>query len=142
MLSSTLATIAKLSLVLGSVFVVLKIVYKRTGNKRYRAFYERWGSPLYRVHVNVSKLAVFAAFIHGFTVKPADQIFSVTGWILGLSLVILLGTGAFLSIKNDSRPMDEEGDRRWRTIRMVKWILTAAVIPLLLLHYKLYDWLV
>jgi hypothetical protein len=28
-----------------------------------------------------------------------------------------------------------------KAVRIVKWILTVAVIVFLLLHYKLYDWL-
>jgi len=55
-------------------------------------------------------------------------------------MVILLGLGAFLSIKNDSKPMDEERDQKWKTVRIVKWIFTVAVVIFLLLHYKLYDW--
>ena len=141
MLSAILATIAKISLVLGFVFVVLKIMYKRSQNQKYRAFYEQRRSLLYQVHVNVSKLAVFSAFIHGFIVTQMDQIYSITGWLLGVAMVILLGLGAFLSIKNDSKPMDEESDQKWKTIRIVKWIFTVAVVIFLLLHYKLYDWL-
>ena len=141
MLSSILATTAKLTIILGSIFVVLKIMYKRSHNRKYRAFYERRRSLLYQVHVNVSKLAVFSAFIHGFIVKPIDQTYAITGWLLGAAMVILLGLGAFLSIKNDSKPMEEEGDRRWITVRVVKWIFTVAVIIFILLHYKLSDWL-
>lgn len=54
-------------------------------------------------------------------------------------MVILLGLGAFLGIKNDSKPMDEEGDQKWKTVRTVKWIFTIAVVILLLLHFKLHD---
>lgn len=54
-------------------------------------------------------------------------------------MVILLGLGAFLSIKKDSKPMDEKDNRRWKTVRTVKWVLTVAAIVLLLLHYKLSD---
>jgi len=93
------------------------------------------------VHVNVSKLAVFLAFVHGFTVTPMDGTYSVTGWLNGVTMVVLLGLGAYLSIKNDAKPMDEEGDVKWRTLRVVKWVLTVLAVFFLLLHYKLYDWL-
>jgi hypothetical protein len=77
MLNATLATTAKLTFVLGSVFVVLKITYKRSHNQKYRAFYERRRSLLYQVHVNVSKLSVLSTLIHGFIVKPIDQSYSM-----------------------------------------------------------------
>lgn len=141
MLSSILATTAKISLILGFVFIVLKIAYKGSHNQKYRVFYERWRPLLYQVHVNVSKLAVLSALIHGFIVTPIDQTYTITGWLLGASMVILLGLGAFLSIKNDSKPMDEERDQKWKTVRIVKWIFTVSVVILLLLHYKLHDWL-
>ena len=141
MLSLILATTAKLSLILGFVFIVLKIAYKRSQHRKYRAFYERGRPLLYQVHVNASKLAVVSALIHGYIATPMDQTYSITGWSLGASMVILLGLGAFLSIKNDSKPMDEERDQKWKTVRIVKGIFTVAVVVLLLLHYKLHDWL-
>lgn len=139
MISSVSATVGKLSLVAGLVFIVLKIVYKRSHNEKFRLFYERRRTFLYQVHVNVSKLAVFMAFIHGFTLTPIDWTYTVTGWLFGVSMVALLGLGAYLSIKNDAKPMDEEDDRKWRRLRIVKWILTVVAIFSLLLHYKLYN---
>ncbi len=141
MISSVSATVGKLSLVAGLLFVVLKIVYKRSNNERFRSFYEGRRTLLYQVHVNVSKLAVFLAFVHGFTVTPIDGTYNITGWLYGVSMVILLGLGAYLSIRNDAKPMDEERDRKWRTLRIAKWILTVLTVFVLLLHYKLYDWL-
>ena len=141
MISSIAASTGKLAYVAGLLFVVLKIAYKRTRSERFRSFYERNRMTLYQVHVNVSKLALLLAFVHGFTLTPLDWIYNVTGWLFGGELILMLGLGAYLSIKNDSKPMDDEGDRRFRTLRMVKWALTLLSVIFLLLHYKLYDWM-
>ena len=141
MINSIFVTLGKLSFVAGLAFVVLKVVYKGTSNEGFRSFYERRRTMLYQVHVNASKLAVFLAFLHGLTLKPLDWTYNVTGWLYGGVIVTLLGLGAYLSIRNQSKPMDEGADAKWRTIRIVKWALTASAIILLLLHYKLYDWM-
>ena len=66
-----------------------------------------------------------------------DGAYVVTGWVLGAVMVVLLGLGAFLSIKSGAKPMDGEADRKWGRIRAVKWALTLLMFVALALHYLL-----
>jgi len=86
-------------------------------------------------------VAVIFGFIHGIIRSPIDQIYTITGWLFGIVMVILTGLGAFLSIKTNSKPMTCEDDAKWRKIRVIKWILTVLVFPALALHYFLSGWL-
>jgi membrane-bound ClpP family serine protease len=121
-------------LVLGLVYVMQKIVGKKIGQSMPKLLTERrqfW----YGLHTNGSKLSVLLAFAHGLTIIPVDQTYTITGWVLGITLIVLTLLGAFLSIKQNSKPMSLEDDAKWKTIRIIKWILTILVFPLIALHY-------
>jgi uncharacterized BrkB/YihY/UPF0761 family membrane protein len=72
---------------------------------------------------------------------PIDQTYTITGWVLGIVMVLLMGLGVFLSVKTHSKPMDSQDDLKWRKIRIAKWILTLLVFVALALHYLLSGWL-
>ena len=135
--------ICKIFLVLALFYPVYKILNKRKlvdgSNSGYHTSTTK--RVLYQLHVNGSKVAVIFGFIHGIIRSPIDQTYLITGWLLGIVMVILMGMGAFLSIKNHSKPMNREDDVKWRKIRIIKWILTMLVFLILALHYLLSGWL-
>jgi hypothetical protein len=77
------------------------------------------------------------SFVHGVVVAQVDVVYVVTGWVLGDVMAILLGLGAFISIKSGAKPMDGKADRKWERIWAVKWALTLLLFVTLALHYLL-----
>jgi len=140
MLDVIALNICKIFLVLSLFYPVYKILNKRKlreGSNSYSATKR----VLYQLHVNGSKVAVIFGFIHGIIRSPIDPIYTITGWLFGIAMVIQMGLGTFLSIKTRSKPMNREDDVKWRKIRIIKWILTVLVFPALALHYLLSGWL-
>lgn len=140
MLNVITVNICKIFLVLSLFYPVYKILNKGKllgGSNSYGTTKR----VLYQLHVNGSKVAVIFAFIHGLIIPPIDQIYTITGWLLGIVMIILGALGAFLSIKTNSKPMSREDDAKWRKIRLIKWILTVLVFLVLALHYLLSGWL-
>ncbi len=135
MISEISANLAKLLGVIGVIFVFFKLNDKLLQNQTYSTFYQKIKLPFYQIHVNGTKIAIILAFVHGFTVKPINQSYIITGWLLGITMLLLLVLGVLLSIKNKSKPMETEEDLEWKTIRIIKWILTACALLFLFLHY-------
>lgn len=127
--------LAKILVVVGVICVVFKIINKIWGNQSYRAFYAKMQRPFYHIHVNATKFAILLGFVHGLTIIPFDQSYIITGWALGIAMILLLGFGVWMSIKNGSQPLGEDKDLEWRSIRITKWVLTLSVFFLLFLHY-------
>jgi len=130
----------KIFLVLSVVYPVYKILNKRKLREGSNS-YSTTKRVLYQLHVNGSKVAVIFGFIHGIIISQIDQIYTITGWLFGILMVIQMGLGTFLSIKTKSKPMNREDNVKWRKIRIIKWILTMLVFLALALHYLLSDWL-
>jgi len=137
MLNVITVNVCKIFLVLALLYPIYKIVNKKK--------WEAASAPpsivkrvLYQLHINGSKVAVIVGFIHGILIAPLNQTYTITGWLLGIVMVALLGTGAFLSIKTKSKPMNREDDLKWKKIRISKWILTVLVFLTLALHYLLH----
>lgn len=135
LVSLVTAYLAKIFLVVGLIFLGLKILHKRINNQRLNSFYEGAEKPLYLLHINATKFATILAFVHGFTAGPSSDSYLITGWILGIAMVLLLVLGAWMSIKNKSQPMNEFRDSDWRAVRIIKWLLTGLVILALASHY-------
>ncbi len=135
MISELSANLAKIFLVIGVPFVFFKSINKNVHNYGYTSFYQKTKRPFYQLHVNATKIGIILAFVHGFTVQPISQTYILTGWLLGIIMIVLLGLGAFLSIKNKSHPMDTGKDLQWKTIRHLKWVLGICVLVSLFLHY-------
>jgi hypothetical protein len=136
MIHELLGNISKVLLVLGTVFIITKLVNKQRGDKP-DSFHNRNKKLLYQLHVNGSKIGVILGFVHGLTISPRASVYLLTGWFLGIVMLVLLGTGAYLSIKQKSRPMTAKDDEVWRTIRLLKWILTFILFPAIGIHYLL-----
>ena len=130
MVSSVAAVLALVFLVIGVVFLPLKLLRKDLESSNYKI--------LYRVHVNAPKLALILAFVHGFTRETINPANVPTGWTIGISLILLAVLGALVSFRNKSEPLDEQGDTEWRTVRIVKWILTVVIVLVIALHYIWY----
>lgn len=109
-ISELSASFAKILLLIGLIFVVLKIIDKKWNNQPCHGFYEKRNLLLYHLHINGCKFAIILAFVHGFTSTSLNQSDWITGWIVGIIMVILLVLGAILSIKNKSKPMNAEKD--------------------------------
>ena len=130
MVSTIAAYAALIFLIIGVIFLPLKLIQKDVENSRYRL--------LYKLHVNAPKLALILAYLHGFTRETINPPNIPTGWILGISLVILAALGALLSIKSNSEPLDDKGDSDWRSVRIVKWVFTVVIVFVLMLHFVLF----
>lgn len=126
MISTVAALSAFALLILGLIFLLLKIFRKDLDSSAY--------GILYRVHFNAPKFALLLALLHGFTVQPLEPTNYPSGWILVISLFALAVLGVYLGIKNNSKPMDEEADTRWKTLRIAKWIVTVVIVLFLVLH--------
>jgi hypothetical protein len=120
-----IADIAKILIVLGLIFIVVKALGKRPN----------YYSKLYILHKAGPGLATVLAFVHGFTYVPISQTYIWTGWFLGLSLLALMFLGIFLGFRSNWIPFDAEKDKKYKTVRMLKWLLTIVVIIALATHY-------
>lgn len=136
MYQSLIANISKVLLVLGTVFLVTKQINKRSGNNT-DSFHKRHENILYQLHVNGKKIGILLGFVHGFTIESRNVSYIWTGRLLGAVMLVLLGTGAYLSIKQEAKMMTNEDDEVWRTIRVVKWIFTPLLFIAIGLHYLL-----
>jgi hypothetical protein len=130
MVSTVAAVLALVFVAIGVVFLPLKLLRRNLENSNYRI--------LYKLHVNAPKLALILAFVHGFTRETISPANVPTGWIIGIALILLAALGVLVSIKNKSEPLNEQGDAEWRTVRIVKWILTVVIVLVVALHYVLY----
>ncbi len=130
MVNLIVAISALLLVVISLIFLPIKIFRKDLESSRY--------TILYQVHANAPKLGTILAFVHGLTVALVDPTRLLTGWGLGISLILLLVLGAFVSIKTKAQPLDDQGDTEWKTVRVVKWVLTVAALVLLVLHIMFY----
>lgn len=126
MVSTIAAAIALIFLVIGLLFFPVKKFRKDLESPTYRV--------LYRLHVNAPKVATIAAFVHAFTLVVIDPMKLGSGWMLGVSLVLVLLLGAYISISNNAEPLHDQGDSEWRTIRLTKWFLTFIIVVYLLVH--------
>ena len=136
MVHELLGNISKITFVLGTIFIFTKIQNKKTGDKL-ESFHNRFKNILYQLHTNGTKIGIIAGFYHGLTIEAKALIYVNTGWILGIIMLVLLLTGAFLSIKQKSKPMTPKDDETYKTIRSIKWIFTILLYPAIGIHYLL-----
>ncbi|MFW9911774.1 MAG: hypothetical protein ACFFEU_04850 [Candidatus Thorarchaeota archaeon] len=118
--------IAKTLFGLGLIFIIVKGIGKRPSGTY---------NKLYILHKAGAGLATILAFVHGFTIEPQNQAYVLTGWFLGLTLLPLFILGVFLGFQNGWVPFDEEKNRKYRNLRIVKWVLTVLVIAAFASHY-------
>ncbi len=120
-----IADIAKILIVLGLIFIVVKGLGKRPGSY----------NKLYILHKVGPGIATILAFIHGFTYVSISQNYVWTGWLLGLTLLALMSIGIFFGFKSNWVPFGAEENKRFRTLRILKWLLTVLLIIALAAHY-------
>jgi len=120
-----IADIAKILFVLGLIFIVVKGLGKRPGSY----------SKLYILHKAGPGLATILAFVHGLTYVPITQTYVWTGWLLGITLLALMAIGILLGFKSNWIPFEDEMDKKYKPLRITKWLLTVLVIILLAAHY-------
>jgi len=120
-----IADIAKILIVLGLIFIVVKGLGKRPGSY----------SKLYILHKAGPGIATILAFYHGLTYVPISQTYVWTGWLLGIILLALMAIGIFLGFKSNWVPFEDEMNKKYRVLRIVKWLLTALVIVAIAIHY-------
>ncbi|MFW9890102.1 MAG: hypothetical protein ACFFER_18115, partial [Candidatus Thorarchaeota archaeon] len=94
MVSSIAAVLALVFLLIGVIFLPLKLLRKDLENSDYRL--------LYKVHVNAPKLALILAFVHGLTRETINPPNVPTGWTVGILLAALAVVGGVISIKRKS----------------------------------------
>ena len=102
MVSQIAAILGLVFFIIGLIFLPLKIFRKDLENPTYRI--------LYKVHVQAPKLATILALVHGFTMAPINPNQQLSGWVLGISMILMLLMGAFLTIKTKTTPLDDQGD--------------------------------
>jgi len=120
-----IADIAKILIVLGLIFIIVKGLGKRP------SYYNK----LYILHKAGPGLGTILAFVHGLTYTPISQTYVWTGWFLGLSLLALMLIGIFLGFKSNWVPFDDDKNKEYRALRLLKWLLTVIVIIALASHY-------
>lgn len=120
-----IADIAKILVVLGLIFIIVKVLGKRPN------YYNK----LYILHKAGPGLATVLAFVHGLTYVPISQTYVWSGWFLGLSLLALMFIGIFLGFQSNWIPFDDDKNREFRALRVLKWLLTGLVIIALASHY-------
>lgn len=121
-----IADIAKILFVLGLVFLFAKALRKSEAG-----YYK----TTYNLHKAGAALATILGFIHGLTIVPLNQTYVLTGWILGITLLILFLLGVVMGFKSDWIPYNDEQNQRYKVMRIAKWALTILVIAALGAHY-------
>ena len=120
--------IAKVSICLGLLFLVMKVLGRRSSGLY---------TPLYHLHKVGPGLATVLAFVHGLTYDPIDLTYTLTGWAVGACMVLLLVIGSVLGFSSKWVPFDRAMDRQNLWLRVVKWVLTVLLIASLGMHYLL-----
>jgi len=121
-----IADIAKILFVLSLLFIFLKVMGKRES---------RVYVPFYQLHKAGPALCTILAFIHGLTITAWSPTYILTGWILGIVLIALLILGVVMGFKSEWIPYNDEQNSKYKAFRVIKWLLTIAVIIALGAHY-------
>ncbi|MFX1579508.1 MAG: hypothetical protein ACFFBJ_07645 [Promethearchaeota archaeon] len=122
-----IADIAKILFGLGLIFIIVKGLGKKPTTY----------GKLYILHKAGAGIATILSFIHGFTIVPQSQTYLITGWCVGLLLLSLFVVGVFLGFQNNWVPFDDDKNRRFKKLRIFKWLFTALIVIALGSHYLL-----
>lgn len=129
-ISSLLVNVSKILFGLSLIYIILKMLNRKTE----LSWYPKIKNALYQIHINTGKFATILGIAHAVFVIPQSTIYWVTGTLFGAVMIILLGLGAYMSIKLN-KPMTEQENSEWRKIRLVKWLLTIFAVVFIALHY-------
>ena len=133
--STITAILSTILLILGLIFLIWKIITKKTQKSDSTNPNSKAKLILYNIHKSASALATILGFVHGFTVATINQTYVITGWILGFSMIIMTGQGIFLGFQNGWQPFTEEKDQKFKFTRVIKWFLTLLMIVALVGHF-------
>ncbi len=89
---------------------------------------------LFNLHNVGFMIATILGFVHGFVVHE-DPSYLVSGWIMGISMLLMSGLGVYLVFQSGWQPFKEEQDKKYKTLRISKWILTLIMLLSLVWHY-------
>ena len=129
------AIISTVLLILGLIYVIWKIITKKSQKSDSVMPISKVKLILYNIHKSASALATILGFVHGFTVEAINQTYVITGWILGFSMIVMTGQGIFLGFQNGWQPFTEEKDQKFKFTRIIKWFLTLLMIITLVGHF-------
>ncbi|WP_371802318.1 hypothetical protein [Candidatus Lokiarchaeum ossiferum] len=133
--STITATLSTILLIIGMIFVIRKIITKKTQKSNSELSAIKSKKILYNLHMSTTALATILGFVHGFTVETINQTYVITGWILGFSMIVMTSQGIFLGFQNRWHPFSEEEDQKYKFSRIIKWILTFIMIIALVGHF-------
>ena len=133
--STITANISVILLVLGVIFIFAKVLSKGTNNADNKSLYDKLKVPLYNFHKSGTALATILGFVHGSLVEPISRAYVITGWTLGGSMLLMSVLGIYMGFKSDWVPYNESENKKFKTLRIVKWVLTLVMIGALPAHY-------
>lgn len=136
-LSSITANLSLAFLFLGLLFLIIKPLQKPSQQGSSQDSNNIAKNIMYQLHKAGPAIATILAFIHGFVIEPYNQTFMYTGLVFGLAMILLSGLGIIMGFKNKWIPYTAAEDRKYKKIRMIKWILTVVMIGTLIAHYVL-----
>jgi uncharacterized membrane protein len=128
------ANIGKVLIVAGLIFVVWKVVRKHSNKKPYETIKRSKKQTWYNIHKAAFALATILGFVH-FVAVEVDPKYLLSGWILGISMVIMFGQGIYLGFRSGWQPFTGAQDQQYKTMRIVKWILTPIMFLSMVWHF-------
>lgn len=136
-LSEITSLISVFLLALGAVFVVWKILDKRSQKKvgaSSRKKYAKLKKPLYFLHIGASGIASVISIIHGVTAEDVSFICKITGDIAAITVHVMFVMGVIMAVKSKWQPFNSELDAENKKARKIKWILTIITLIALTIH--------
>ena len=136
--SEITAVISVLLLFIGLIFVVWKIINKKTQKKDGHSsarIYTKIEKPLYILHLSASAIGSILSIIHAVTAEPANVICKISGWMVLITTHLMFIMGIILGFKNKMQPFGSELDTENKQARRIKWILTIIAIIALFVHF-------
>jgi len=136
--SEITAVISVFLLFIGLVFVVWKIINKKSQKKDVHSsarIYTKIEKPFYILHLYASAIGSIISIVHAVTAEPANIVCKISGWIVLITTHLMFIIGIILGLKNKMQPFGSELDSENKQARRMKWILTVIAIITLFVHF-------
>jgi len=136
--SEITAVISVFLLFIGLIFVVWKIINKKSQKKDGHSsarIYTKIEKPLYILHLSASAIGSILSIVHAVTAEPANVICKISGWMVLITTHLMFIMGIILGFKNKMQPFGSELDTENKQARRIKWILTIIAIIALFVHF-------
>ncbi len=133
MINEIIINVAKVLFGIGVLFLFLKLFLTKKEEKISKSL----KLIIYNIHKASFILSTILGFIHGLTIIPINQTYVITGWLFGISTIILCVIGIRMGFKNKWTPYTKEERNKNKKVRSIKWILTILTIAFLGMHYLL-----